>query len=429
MSRDCPPDIDALPAAAVRAERGRSLPVQRPGQPQPPVGDLRPGAAAGPEVPAFTPGLPRRVAGRPTCSPSSARSDVLLHHPFHSFAPVLDFLRRPPPIRRCSRSSRRCTAPATIRRSSTRWSRPRAAGKDVTVVVELRARFDEEANIGLADRLQEAGAHVVYGVVGFKTHAKMLLVVRREAGRPAPLLPPRHRQLPPGTARGYTDFGLFTCDPDDRPRRARAVPAADQPDAAPRAAASCCSRRSRCTQACCEKIDREAEHARAGQARAHHRQDERADRAAGHRGAVPRLAGRRADRPDRARRSARCGPAFRACPTTSACARSSAASSSTRASTTSATTATPELYLRQRRLDGAQLLPPRRGRLPGARADASRSHPARPRDSTWPTTRRPGRCGRDGSYTRCAADDDAGARRAGALLARYAAGSAPVIVA
>ena len=71
------------------------------------------------------------------------------------------------------------------------------AGKDVTVVIELRARFDEEANIELANRLQEAGAHVVYGVVGYKTHAKMLLIVRREPDRHAPLLPPRHRQLPP----------------------------------------------------------------------------------------------------------------------------------------------------------------------------------------------------------------------------------------
>jgi polyphosphate kinase len=83
-------------------------------------------------------------------------------------------------------------------------------GKEVTVVVELMARFDEEANMNWAARLEEVGAHVIYGVVGHKTHAKMALVVRREErGRQgaAPLRAPRDRQLPPRTARLYTDFG------------------------------------------------------------------------------------------------------------------------------------------------------------------------------------------------------------------------------
>ena len=88
------------------------------------------------------------------------------------------------------------------------------AGKDVTVVIELRARFDEQANIELSDRLQEAGAHVMYGVVGFKTHAKLAMVVRREAGGIR-----RYCHLGTGnyhsrTARTYTDYGLLTCDPD-----------------------------------------------------------------------------------------------------------------------------------------------------------------------------------------------------------------------
>jgi polyphosphate kinase len=88
------------------------------------------------------------------------------------------------------------------------------SGKDVTVVIELRARFDEEANIELSNRLQEAGAHVMYGVVGYKTHAKLALVVRREADGIR-----RYCHLGTGnyhsrTARGYTDYGLFTCDPD-----------------------------------------------------------------------------------------------------------------------------------------------------------------------------------------------------------------------
>ncbi len=85
-------------------------------------------------------------------------------------------------------------------------------GKDVTAIIELRARFDEEANIGLANRLQEAGVHVVYGVVGYKTHAKMLLVVRRESDGIR-----RYCHLGTGnyhhkTARAYTDYGLLTAN-------------------------------------------------------------------------------------------------------------------------------------------------------------------------------------------------------------------------
>jgi len=86
------------------------------------------------------------------------------------------------------------------------------AGKDVTVIIELRARFDEEANIELSTRLQEAGVHVMYGVVGYKTHAKLMLIVRRE---PEGLRRYCHLgtgNYHPRTARAYTDYGLFSCD-------------------------------------------------------------------------------------------------------------------------------------------------------------------------------------------------------------------------
>jgi len=88
------------------------------------------------------------------------------------------------------------------------------AGKEVTVVVELRARFDEEANIVVATQLQDAGAHVVYGVVGYKTHAKMLMIVRREGRILRRYVHLGTGNYHAGTSQVYSDFGLMTCDKD-----------------------------------------------------------------------------------------------------------------------------------------------------------------------------------------------------------------------
>jgi polyphosphate kinase len=164
------------------------------------------------KYPAFTPGLPPRVVGSGDLFAVIRERDLLLSHPFQSFQPVIDFVRQAaadPHVLAIKMTLYRTGADSSIVASLIDAAR---SGKDVTVIVELRARFDEAANIELANRLQEAGAHVMYGVVGFKTHAKLILVVRRESGA---LI--RYCHLGTGnyharTARLYTDYGLFTCD-------------------------------------------------------------------------------------------------------------------------------------------------------------------------------------------------------------------------
>ena len=162
--------------------------------------------------PAFTPELPPRLQKNTNIFDTLRNGDILLHHPFQSFAPVVDFLRQAaadPNVLSIKQTLYRTGNDSTIVEALKDAAR---GGKEVTVVIELRARFDEEANIELANKLQAAGAHVVYGVVGYKTHAKMILAVRRE-GRSLR----RYVHLGTGnyharTARIYTDFGLLTCD-------------------------------------------------------------------------------------------------------------------------------------------------------------------------------------------------------------------------
>lgn len=161
------------------------------------------------KFPPFTPGLPKQLVNT-NIFDAIAKRDVLLHHPFESFAPIADFVYRAagdPDVLAIKQTLYRTTPDSTLVESLVSAAK---AGKEVTVLIELRARFDEAANIELASKLQEAGAHVVYGVVGYKTHCKMTLVVRREKGKLRRYVHLGTGNYHPGTARGYTDYGLLT---------------------------------------------------------------------------------------------------------------------------------------------------------------------------------------------------------------------------
>lgn len=166
------------------------------------------------KYPAFVPGVPRQLTQGADLFAAIRRADIVLHHPFESFLPVAAFIQQAaadPKVLAIKQTMYR-TGPESVIADALVLAAH--AGKEVTVVIELRARFDEADNIAVANRLQEAGAHVLYGIVGFKTHAKMALVVRREGGGLR-----RYVHLGTGnyhlrTAKAYTDYGLFTCNPE-----------------------------------------------------------------------------------------------------------------------------------------------------------------------------------------------------------------------
>jgi len=161
---------------------------------------------------AFVPGVPKQLEKSPDLFRVIRKGDVLLHHPFQSFNPVIDFLEQSvddPSVVAIKQTVYRTGTDSVLMKYLIDAAQ---RGKEVTVVVELLARFDEEANLNWAAKLEEVGAHVVYGVVGYKTHAKMSLVVRREEGRLRRYAHVSTGNYHPRTARLYTDFGLLTAD-------------------------------------------------------------------------------------------------------------------------------------------------------------------------------------------------------------------------
>src|SRR5690606_18992641 len=162
--------------------------------------------------PSFTPGLPQRLKKAERLFDVVGQRDVLLLHPYESFTPVIDLLRqaaKDPNVLAIKQTLYRSGSQSEIVAALVDAAR---RGKEVTVVIELRARFDEAENLELASRLQEAGAVVVYGVVGYKTHAKMILIVRRENGQFKRYVHLGTGNYHAGNARMYTDYSFMTCD-------------------------------------------------------------------------------------------------------------------------------------------------------------------------------------------------------------------------
>ncbi|WP_372736999.1 polyphosphate kinase 1 [Neptunomonas sp.] len=162
--------------------------------------------------PPFSPGVPGKLKKEKDVDVFQAlkASDQLLMHPFQSFTPVVDLLMKAakdPDVIAIKQTLYRTGDKSDIVNALVEAAR---AGKEVTVIIELRARFDEESNLHLASRLQEAGCLVVYGVVGYKTHAKAMLIVRREGTKLVRYCHLGTGNYHSGTARLYTDYSYLT---------------------------------------------------------------------------------------------------------------------------------------------------------------------------------------------------------------------------
>ncbi|ADJ62770.1 polyphosphate kinase 1 [Herbaspirillum seropedicae] len=210
VAANCPEHLAQLLLNQFNIERNRLYAVQGP------VNMVRLGEIVNlvnqPELrfPPFSPTLPPQLASENIFA-ALDKKDVLLHHPFQSFQPVVDF------IRTAAHDPGVLAIKQTIYRTGMNSDLMEALiyaaqhGKEVTVIVELMARFDEEANINWAVKLEQAGAQVVYGVVGLKTHAKLALVIRRDEDQGLRFYAHLGTgNYHPNTTKFYTDFGLLT---------------------------------------------------------------------------------------------------------------------------------------------------------------------------------------------------------------------------
>ena len=254
-----------------------------------------------PWTPVTQPRLQADESEKPDVLAAMRRGDILLHHPYDSFATSVErFVEQAvndPNVLAIKQTVYRTSddsplVPALIRAVE--------RGKQAVCVVEVKARFDERANLQVSREMEESGVHVVYGVPSLKTHAKCILVVRREGDGVRHYVHVGTGNYHPKTARLYTDFGLFTCDDKigadvadmfnfltgfARPRAYRRVLTAPEPHA----------RRD-------PRGDRAHDHRTSGERRRPHPdEDERARGPGVHPGALPRLAGRRAGRDQHAR--------------------------------------------------------------------------------------------------------------------------------
>jgi len=163
--------------------------------------------------PSIAPSIPKGLHEKDNLFDTIRKKDQLLYHPYESFTPVVEL------IHQAAKDPNVVAIKQTLYRTGNRSPVVNAlieaarSGKEVTAVIELRARFDEEENLDLASRLQEAGALVVYGVVGYKTHAKILLIVRREQNKLVRYVHLGTGNYHAGTARVYTDYSLMSADP------------------------------------------------------------------------------------------------------------------------------------------------------------------------------------------------------------------------
>ena len=158
----------------------------------------------------YTPSIPENVNHQANLFDAISKNDILLHHPFQSFAPVAELIKQAandPAVLAIKQTLYRTGSDSIMVEHLAAAARN---GKEVTVIVELMARFDEQNNLATAERLQDAGAHVVYGIVGKKTHAKLLMIVRREGKKLRRYVHLGTGNYHQANTRLYTDYGLMT---------------------------------------------------------------------------------------------------------------------------------------------------------------------------------------------------------------------------